>query len=125
MSHESARHRRPRLLVFNRYYWPGVEATAQLLAQLCEALACDYDVTVVTGNLHGHDVPAEETRNGVRIDQSDIYVTASPCWNCFKMLANAGVVRIAYGEFYRDERIFDFAKRLGIELVACTLEATE
>ena len=36
--------RKPRLLVLNQYYWPGVEATAQLLAQLCEALARDYDV---------------------------------------------------------------------------------
>ena len=45
----------------------GVEATAQLLAQLCEALAEDYDVTVVTGHLYGHELPAEEVRNGVRI----------------------------------------------------------
>ena len=58
---------RPRILVLNQYYWPGIEATAQLLAQLCEALAADYEVTVVTGHLHGHDLPAEETRNGVRI----------------------------------------------------------
>jgi colanic acid biosynthesis glycosyl transferase WcaI len=58
---------RARILVLNQYYWPGVEATAQLLAQLCEALASDYDVTVVTGNLLGHDLPSAETRNGVRI----------------------------------------------------------
>jgi len=59
---------RPRLLVLNQYYWPGIEATAQLLSQLCEALAEDYDVTVVTGHLHGHEeLPAEETRHGVRI----------------------------------------------------------
>ena len=58
---------RAKILVLNQYYWPGVEATAQLLAQLCEALARDYDVSVVTGHLHGHDLPAEETRNGVRI----------------------------------------------------------
>jgi glycosyltransferase involved in cell wall biosynthesis len=58
---------RPRILVLNQYYWPGVEATAQLLAQLCEALASDYDVTVVTGQLHGYDLPADEVRNGVRI----------------------------------------------------------
>jgi len=58
---------RARILVLNQYYWPGVEATAQLLAQLCEALASDYDVTVVTGHLHGHELPARETRNGVRI----------------------------------------------------------
>jgi glycosyltransferase involved in cell wall biosynthesis len=58
---------RRRILVLNQYYWPGVEATAQLLAQLCEALARDYDVTVVTGHLHGHELPDEEERNGVRI----------------------------------------------------------
>ena len=58
---------RARILVLNQYYWPGVEATAQLLAQLCEALARDYDVTVVTGQLRGHDLPADESRNGVRI----------------------------------------------------------
>jgi colanic acid biosynthesis glycosyl transferase WcaI len=59
---------RPKILVLNQYYWPGVEATAQLLAQLCEALATEYQVTVVTGHLHGHeDLPSEEERNGVRI----------------------------------------------------------
>ena len=59
---------RRRLLVLNQYYWPGVEATAYLLTQLCEMLARDYDVTVVTGALHGHaDLPREEWRHGVRI----------------------------------------------------------
>ncbi len=57
-----------RILVLNQYYAPGVEATAQLLAQLCEALAEDFDVTVVTGHLRGHeDLPSDELRNGVRI----------------------------------------------------------
>ena len=55
--------------------------------------------------------------NGVRIEGADIYVTASPCWNCFKLIANSGIRRIFFGEFYRDERIWDFAGQLGIELV--------
>lgn len=55
-------------------------------------------------------------RHGVRIDGGTIYVTASPCWPCFRMIANAGLVRIVYGEFYRDERIFAVAEKLGIEL---------
>ena len=59
----------------------------------------------------------QAARNGVRIDGAGIYVTASPCFGCFKVIANAGIKRIVFGEFYRDERIFDFAKRLGIELV--------
>ena len=60
--------RRPRILVLNQYYWPGVEATAHLLTELCEALAEDYDVEVVTGVLHGHEQePQASERNGVRI----------------------------------------------------------
>jgi len=60
--------RRPRLLVLNQYYWPGVEATAHLLTQLCEALAADYDVTVITGRLLGHERdPDYERLNGVEL----------------------------------------------------------
>ncbi len=61
---------KPRLLVLNQYYWPGVEATANLLTDLCEALADEFDVRVVTGVLHGHeDEPRELERNGVRIER--------------------------------------------------------
>jgi colanic acid biosynthesis glycosyl transferase WcaI len=58
----------PRLLVMNQYYWPGVEATAHLLTELCEALSSEFEVTVVTGRLRDHeDLPRKEDRNGVRI----------------------------------------------------------
>jgi glycosyltransferase involved in cell wall biosynthesis len=56
---------RPRLLVLNQYYWPGREATANLLTELCEALAETYEVTVVAGAAEGQ--PADSLRNGVRI----------------------------------------------------------
>ena len=56
--------RRPRLLVLNQYYAPGVEATGQLLAQLCSDLSADFDVTVVTAS--SADVPAgRQNRDGV------------------------------------------------------------
>jgi colanic acid biosynthesis glycosyl transferase WcaI len=59
---------RQRILVLNQYYWPGVEATAHLLTELCEALAEEYDVEVVTGVLRGHeDDPRQLEHNGVRI----------------------------------------------------------
>jgi len=58
----------------------------------------------------------QAAKNGVTIDGATIYVTASPCWNCFKEIANGGIRRICYGEFYRDQRIFDVSQRLGIEL---------
>jgi dCMP deaminase len=59
----------------------------------------------------------QAAKNGVRIEGAEIYITASPCWTCFKMMANAGIKKIYYGEFYRDERIFETAKKLGIELI--------
>lgn len=65
---------------------------------------------------------AQAARNGVCIDGAAIYVTASPCWSCFKLIANSGIVRICYGEFYRDNRIFDTAKEAGIALVHVPLE---
>lgn len=58
----------------------------------------------------------QAARTGVRIDGADIYVTASPCFGCFKLIANAGLARIVFGEFYRDERIFTLSKALGITL---------
>jgi dCMP deaminase len=59
----------------------------------------------------------QAAKNGVRIDGATIYTTASPCWPCFKLIANSGCGRIVYGEFYRDPRIFEYAARLSIELV--------
>ncbi len=64
----------------------------------------------------------QAAKNGVRIEGADIYTTASPCWPCFKLIANSGLKRIVYGEFYRDQRTFEVAKALGIELTQVTLE---
>lgn len=59
----------------------------------------------------------QAARHGVRVEGASIYVTASPCWPCFKLIANAGIKRIVFGEFYRDARIFEACARTGIELV--------
>lgn len=58
----------------------------------------------------------QAAKNGTAIDGADIYVTASPCWNCFKLIVNSGIKRIFYLEFYRDDRILTTAKEAGIEL---------
>ena len=60
----------------------------------------------------------QAAKNGVEINSSEIYVTASPCYNCFKLIANAGIKTIFYKEFYRDDRISDRAKEAGINLVS-------
>jgi glycosyltransferase involved in cell wall biosynthesis len=58
--------RRPRLLVLNQYYEPGVEATGRLLAQLCSDLAGDFDVTVITATLPNASA-GREVRDGVEV----------------------------------------------------------
>ncbi|MBT3590339.1 MAG: dCMP deaminase family protein [Candidatus Marinimicrobia bacterium] len=59
----------------------------------------------------------QAAKNGVSINGSEIYVTASPCYNCFKLIANSGIKTIYFDEFYRDERIINHAKESGVELV--------
>ena len=67
----------------------------------------------------------QAAKNGVMINNAEIFITASPCWPCFKMLANAGIKKIYYGEFYRDERIFDVAKRISIEMIHIPVDQKE
>lgn len=64
----------------------------------------------------------QAARNGMRLEGADIYVTASPCFGCFKLIANAGIRRIAFLEFYRDERIYRFCEELGIVLEQVKLD---
>lgn len=59
----------------------------------------------------------QAARHGVNINEADLFTTASPCWECFKLIANAGIKRIFYREFYREQKSFDVAKQLGIELI--------
>jgi len=59
----------------------------------------------------------QAARNGVSVEGAEIYVTASPCFSCFKLIANAGVRAVYYGEFYRDELVLEFANELGLRMV--------
>ncbi|MBD3419500.1 MAG: deaminase [Chitinivibrionales bacterium] len=64
----------------------------------------------------------QAAKNGTAIDGADIYITASPCWNCFKLIANSGIARIFYHEFYRDDRIMEKAREADIELIEVDIE---
>lgn len=64
----------------------------------------------------------QAARNGVRLESADIYVTASPCFSCFKLIANAGLRRIVFGEFYRDDRIYELSQALSLGLVHLPIE---
>lgn len=60
---------------------------------------------------------AQAARRGVVTDGAVAYVTAYPCWPCFKVLVSAGVYWIVYAEAYKpDPKVAEHAKRLGIRL---------
>lgn len=65
----------------------------------------------------------QAARHGVRLEGAEIYVTASPCFNCFKLIANAGIRTVFYGEFYRDDTVLRFAEELGIDMIHLGLES--
>jgi dCMP deaminase len=58
----------------------------------------------------------QAAKHGVSIAGATMYVTASPCYHCFKLIANAGIQEIVYKEFYRDERVLRIARQIGIRL---------
>jgi len=67
----------------------------------------------------------QAARYGNKTDGTEIYITTSPCWSCFKLLVNAGIKKITYGEFYQDKRIFQAAEIAGIELVHLPVPSTD
>lgn len=42
----------------------------------------------------------QAAKNGVGIDGATLYTTASPCYDCFKLIINSGIKRIVYGQYY-------------------------
>jgi dCMP deaminase len=84
----------------------------------CDEAGHEMENTHCVRTIHAEaNAIVQSARHGVRLEDSEIYVTASPCYDCFKLIANAGINKIYFGEFYRDERIMAHAKELGIDLV--------
>ena len=84
----------------------------------CDEAGHDMEGGHCVGTIHAEaNAIIQAAKNGVRIEDAEIYTTASPCWSCFKLIANGGIRRIYFGEFYRDEKSIRVAKQIGIELI--------
>lgn len=84
----------------------------------CDDIGHDIDNGHCVRTVHAEaNAVAQAAKHGVAIDNSEIYITASPCLNCFKLIANAGIKVVYYKEFYRDERINEYAQQAGIKLI--------
>ena len=90
----------------------------------CEDDGClvENDHCIATVHAEANAI-IQAAKNGVAIGDAELYTTASPCWGCFKLIANSGIRRIYFGEFYRDERSRQVATELGIELIDLQMPA--
>ena len=85
----------------------------------CDEVGCEMVVGHCVRTTHAEaNAIVQAAKNGIQINQSEIYLTASPCYDCFKLIANAGINVIYYDEFYRDKRIIEKSKEIGIQLAS-------
>ena len=56
-------------------------------------------------------------RSSNNSDGSTLYVTASPCIECAKLIIQAGIKRVVYAEKYRLEDGIELLQRAGIEVI--------
>lgn len=64
-------------------------------------------------------------RSSNNSDGSTLYVTASPCLECSKLIIQAGIRRVVYADSYRLEDGIELLRRAGIEVVQLSDETTE
>ena len=84
----------------------------------CDEAGHEMENTHCIRTIHAEaNAIVQSARHGVRLEDSEIFITASPCYDCFKLIANAGINKIYFGEFYREQRILDHAKELNIQLI--------
>ena len=92
----------------------GYNGTPSGFENICED---DNDVTkpyVLHAEANAITKLARSSNNS---EGATIYITASPCIECAKLIIQAGIKRVVYGEKYRLTDGVDLLERAGIEVV--------
>src|SRR5690606_7782409 len=53
-------------------------------------------------------------KHGIALRGATVYTTCAPCVDCAKLLINAGIVRVVYGELYRDPKGLSLLESSGV-----------
>lgn len=64
-------------------------------------------------------------RSSNNSENATLYVTASPCIECSKLIIQAGIKRVVYGEKYRLEDGINLLKKAGIEVIYLNTDENE
>ncbi|KER10019.1 MAG: dCMP deaminase [[Candidatus Thermochlorobacteriaceae] bacterium GBChlB] len=65
---------------------------------------------------------AQAAKHGTSIKDAEIYITASPCINCLKVLINVGIKTIYYDKPYKIETISELLRLSGVRLIQVHLD---
>jgi dCMP deaminase len=92
----------------------------------CEATGCLRErLKVPSGERHElcRGLHAEQNaiiqaaKHGTNIDGATLYCTTMPCIICTKMIINAGITRVIYGEGYADDLAREMISEAAIEVI--------
>ena len=72
--------------------------------ELCYAIHAEQNAIIQAAKL------------GVSIEGATLYCTHQPCVICAKMIVNAGIARVVYGEGYPDQFALEIFQEAGVQL---------
>lgn len=97
----------------------GYNGTPSGFPNICE----DADDTTFPYVLHAEaNAITKVARSNNSSEGSTLYVTASPCVECAKLIIQAGVRRVVFSELYRITDGIDLLNRAGVETSYISLE---
>ena len=95
----------------------GFNGTPAGFENVCE----DENGVTKTYVLHAEaNAITKVARSNNSAEGSTLYVTASPCLDCAKLMIQAGIKRVVYNELYRITDGIDLLQRAGIEFCHIT-----
>lgn len=96
--------------------WPSCDEVGHEFAEINGRQSCVRTV-------HAEEnAVVTAARHGVRLDGGTLYTTASTCYDCARMVAQAGIKRVFFGQLYNSARsagidIIELMTSHGIEMV--------
>ena len=92
----------------------GYNGTPSGFPNICE----DEDDVTYPYVLHAEaNAITKVARSNNSSEGSTLYVTASPCIECAKLIIQAGIKRIVFSELYRITDGLDLLKKAGVEVI--------
>ncbi|MBP3482201.1 MAG: dCMP deaminase family protein [Alistipes sp.] len=100
----------------------GYNGTPSGFENICEDEAGKTKPYVLHAEANAITKVAKSANN---CDGATLYITASPCMECSKLIIQAGIKRVVYCDRYRIEDGLELLKRVGIECVQIELPEAE